>query len=281
MEKHEEYKDKKGHHDWGHDDKKHKHDDDCDDDDKHEHGHKKPGDKPKPVEPSCSVESVRVFGSSAKETLYPKTIKVPVTLAEPSVIVCVEADIRLEKPALEIKRVLKSVILEQCELVNTFDPLHAKLFVSGFIRKNIEYATVDHASDKAVCGDIRHTTVLVPFHFCTDITFPLGGPSLQLAPDFTSSGQLLDKSGHGAQVQTALLGNRIFYNNKPYCQLVYSEFTELDIGQNLQTVNGYEHSFTLLREKIVLRLGLKVLQDQQVPLPTTPPPAPPPYICKK
>lgn len=250
-----------------HDDYRHEHhrsNCDCDHDDiHHSYDH-----KPKPADQSCSVANVRTFGSAMSETTYPKTIKVPVTLAEPSVIVCVEAEVRLEKPALEIKRVLKSVILEQCELVNTFDPHKAKLFVRGFIRKNIEYATVDTASDRTVCGDIRHTTALIPFDFCTDLTFPTAGPTLQLAPDFSSSGQLLDCTGHGAQLNAALLGNRQVYNNKPYCQLVFAEFTELDIGRHLKTVNCYEKTFSVLQEKIVMKLGLKVLQEQQVPIPT-------------
>lgn len=271
---------------WDKDSRKHKyrsHNDDDDDDGNHKHGshHEHEHQQKPPQEPSCFVENVRSFGTASSEVLYPKTIKVPVTLAEPSVIICVEADVHLEKPAVEIKRTWKSVILEQCELVPTFNPKMAKLFVSGLIRKTIEYATVDHYSATAVCGDIRHTTALIPFDFCTDLTFPTGGPSLQLAPDFTSSGQLLDHSGHGPLLTAALHGNRQVYNERPYCQLLFSEFTELDLGQNVRSVNGFEHSFTVVREKIVLRLGLKVLQDQQLPIPTPPPPPhKPPYSCK-
>ncbi len=251
--------------------KKHEYKDDHDDD--HHHHHNKP-------DSGSRVENVRNFGHSTSVVSYPHTMKVPVTLAEPVVVVCVEADIHLDKPALEIKRVLKTVILEQCELVNTFDPHQAKLFVRGFIRKSIEYATVDHASRSAVSGEIRNTTALVPFDFCTDITFPPGASSLQLAPDFSSSGHFLDKTGHGAELLTSLLGNRIVYNDKPYCQLLYSEFVELDMGQHVRNVNGYEKTFTTLHEKIILKLGLKVLQDQQIPIPTPPPPHHYP-ICKK
>ncbi|MGN7470595.1 CsxC family protein [Brevibacillus sp. SAFN-007a] len=257
---------------------KHKHECKCEHEHKHkpdkEHGHGKP------VSSSCGVEHVRVFGSSTEATVFPKTIKVPVTLAEISVVVCVEADIQLEKPALEIIRTWKSVILEQCELVPTFNPYVAKLFGSGFIRKNIEYATADHVSGSAVCGDIRHISALVPFDFCADITFPASGPSLQLTPDFSSSGELANKAGTGAQLNMGLFGNRQVYNEKPHCELVYSEFTELDIGQEKGKGHCAEHSFSHVREKIVLKLGLKVLQDQQVPLPGTTPPPKPPYSCK-
>ncbi|MFS0555957.1 CsxC family protein [Brevibacillus sp. 179-C9.3 HS] len=236
---------------------------------------------------SCTVGNARVIGTPPTETTFPRTIKVPVTLAETAVVVCVEANVHLEMPALEIIRVLKSVILEQCELVPTFNPLSAKLFVSGLIRKNIEYTTVDQVSDTAVCGDVRHTTALVPFDFCTDLTFPAGGPTLQLAPDFESHGEYLNKSGHAAKINVGLFGNRKVYNERPYCELLFTEFTELDIGLVNKKCKDTTKTFSTVREKIVLRIGLKVLQNQQVPIPTTPPPKPtppptkPPEPCNK
>ncbi|WP_312116541.1 CsxC family protein [Brevibacillus reuszeri] len=254
-----------------------------DDDDQHHHKHDK-DDHKKPPSNSCSVGDVHVFGTSSIETNFPKTIKVPVTLAETSVVVCVEANMNLEKPATEIIRAWKSAIIEQCELVPTFNPYSAKLFVKGFIRKNIEYATVDHTSPSSVCGDIRHMTAFLPFDFCTDITFPQTGPSLQLSPDFSSSGALANHCGNGAQINTGLYSNRQVYNEKPFCELGYTEFTELDIGKNLKNISGFVQSFTSVQEKIVLRIGLKILQNQQVPLPVicpTPPPPPPPKCNKK
>ena len=42
-------------------------------------------------------------------------------------------------------------------------PLSGKLFISGFVRKNIEYATADCIDKKVVSGRIAHTTVDVHF----------------------------------------------------------------------------------------------------------------------
>lgn len=247
-----------------------KHDDDCRCDDHHHDGHG-----------ACRVENVRVFGMSAGKTLFPKTIKVPVALAETTVDVCVEANVKLEKPALEIIRVWKTAVLEQCELIPTFSPLTAKLFVKGFIRKNIEYTTADHHTRNSVCGDVRHTTALVPFDFCTEITFPAGGPTLQLAPDSSSTAEYLNKTGHAASLRTGLFSNRQVYNERPFCELLFSEFTELDMGIDHNKCKDSKKTFSTVREKIVLRLGLKILQEQQVPIPTTPPPHPTFPPCKK
>ncbi|PFL54876.1 Uracil permease, partial [Bacillus cereus] len=68
-------------------------------------------------------------------------------LAERTLQIVVEADIPLCPPAVEIKRVLKDVFLTQCKLVPVaYTPINAtgylevtraKLFVEGYIRKNI------------------------------------------------------------------------------------------------------------------------------------------------
>jgi len=75
--------------------------------------------------------------------------KIPVVLAEPVIQVDVESVIQLEEPALEIKRVKKNLFITQCKLIDTgFDyeckgKRTGKLFLSGYVRKNIEYATAD------------------------------------------------------------------------------------------------------------------------------------------
>ena len=98
-------------------------------------------------------------------------IKVPVVVAERTIQIVVEADIPLCPPATEIKRVKKHVFLDQVKLVpvrfariaNTdyFTVTRAKLFVSGHIRKNIEYASVE-------CnGALQDRIANVPFsRFC-------------------------------------------------------------------------------------------------------------------
>jgi len=68
---------------------------------------------------------------------------------EPVIQVDVESVIQLEEPALEIKRVKKNLFITQCKLIDTgFDyeckgKRTGKLFLSGYVRKNIEYATAD------------------------------------------------------------------------------------------------------------------------------------------
>ena len=216
---------------------------------------------------SCSVQNARTLGECPNDPFFPHMIKVPVALAEPTIQVCVEADILLEERALEIKRVLKDVFLEQCKLVPSYNPHVFKLFLNGTIRKNIEYSTIGEVNGSAVCGDIRHTTVHVPWECCTELVFPKGAILPEFVPDFEQRFEFLDKEGMQPQIEKRMFSNFKFFNEQPFCELVKVNFNELDIGQGLVSVNNYEKSFKLLREKIVMNLKVKVLQMRQFPIP--------------
>ena len=101
-------------------------------------------------------------------------IKVPAVLAETTIQIVVEANIPLNPPAVEIKRVLKDIFLTQCKLVpvafgadqctGVRTVTRAKLFVEGYIRKDIEYST------RNCNGMIRDRIANVPFSGFADST---------------------------------------------------------------------------------------------------------------
>lgn len=108
-----------------------------------------------PINVPCQVEGqtqTPLSDETATPILTPGApiVKIPVVLAERTLQIVVESDITLDPPAVEIKRILKNVFLTQCKLVPVaFVPVpgtpyrrvtRAKLFVQGYIRKNIEYA---------------------------------------------------------------------------------------------------------------------------------------------
>ena len=104
----------------------------------------------------------------------PVVIKVPVVLVETNITIPVEACITLDQAAIEIKRIKKNVFLTQSRLIPFSQDNRENtgiLFIEGFVRKNIEYATqtcptgTNAANAVNVCGDIRHCTVEVPFQF--------------------------------------------------------------------------------------------------------------------
>ena len=200
------------------------------------------------------------------DNFYP-IIKVPAVLAETTIQIVVEADISLDPPASEIKRVHKDVFLTQCKLVPVrFDPMdscdgsrrvtRAKLFVEGFIRKDFEYATDD------CIGVIYDRIASVPFTGFAD----LNGSDFILYPIITKSSEsqsrfINPKNSEMPRLDKYFFENSTFYNEQPYCELVRAEFFELDYSPCLVDMRD---TFDTLTEKMVVDLTLKVLQIRQV-----------------
>ncbi|SES33145.1 CsxC family protein [Psychrobacillus sp. OK032] len=222
----------------------------------------------------CPVEAVTLTplaDEAARPCLVPANInpilKVPVVLAETTLQIVVEANIPLNPPASEIKRVFKDVFIKQCKLVPVrFGPekcngtvrevTRAKLFVEGFIRKDIEYATTN-------CnGFIRDRIATVPFSGFAELSaedflvFPVLGDSSESRSRFINP-----KNNDEPRLDKFFFENHVFYNEQPYCELISADFFELDFSPCPTDVG---ESFSNLREKIVLDLTLKVLQVRQV-----------------
>ncbi|TQR11689.1 CsxC family protein [Psychrobacillus soli] len=231
-----------------------------------------------PIDIPCVVEAnslIPLKDDPVKPCVIPANfrpiIKVPAVLAESKIQIVVEANIALTPPAVEIKRVYKDVFLTQCKLVpSAFDEevcpglrtvTRAKLFIEGYIRKDIEYATED-------CNGVIHDRIAnIPFSGYTDlkgdineggdfILFPILGKSSESRSRFIDS-----KNNHNPRLDKYFFENRVFYNEQPYCELISANFFELDLSP--YPVNADE-TYDTLREKIVVDLTLKVLQVRQV-----------------
>lgn len=217
-------------------------------------------------------------------------VKVPVVLAETEVTIPIEAIIKLDKNAIEIKRIKKNVFLTQCRLIPFSDDHYDKdkctglLSISGFIRKNIEYATETcTGKEKNICGDIRHCTVKVPFHCITKVKFfrePFfcKTPPTEELEFFTEDIESKDICAEpiiGLDPCLQTFTSSEIFNEDTFCELEKACITEIDIHKCAEPLKDgkdgcydsfADHEFKKFKEKIVLKLTLKVLQKQQVRL---------------
>ncbi|MEH7513814.1 Uracil permease [Gottfriedia acidiceleris] len=236
----------------------------------HTEHHHTPEHKPIPGGP-CPIESKEqvpltvMTTNTVMQTINP-TIKIPVVLAEPTLQIVLEADIKLHPAATEIKRVKKNVFLNQVKLVpvkftrigNTdfFNVTRAKLFVAGHIRKNIEYASHE-------CKGTLHDRIVdVQFTGFADLETFLVSPIIGIS-ESAEANFLNDKTMLDARLDKAFFQNLVKYNEQPFGELVAANFFELDFSPTMTSPEG---CFSNLREKIVLDLTVKVLQVQQIKL---------------
>lgn len=214
--------------------------------------------------------STKLFKEEKHQSL---TVKVPVVLAEPKIEINLESFVKLEEPAIEIKRIRKNVELTQCDVLPSFSHCKKptiKLFLAGFVRKNIEYATADYGNPQKINGNIRHTTVKVPFNCITEVELAKEiTPSIEFQnPNPKAELEFLDPNKKLSRDQREFGNiNAEFLNEKIFCELVKSSVIELDIildERPLKKGCQTEKVFRTLKEKMVILISLKVLQNQQV-----------------
>ena len=207
-------------------------------------------------------------------------VKVPVVLAELQVQINVDSIISLPEPALEIKDIRKNLKVTQCMLLQDTN----MLFIKGFVRKNIDYATRGScANSTGFCGDIRHCTVDVPFNCSTPVFFngvnplePVFGTASEFqylrnqdvkGPEFSEKSRLMSGDlSEFNQVSTE------FFNELPFCEIIQSRIVEFDEQLNptpphCDEFPFEEKEFKRVEEKMVIFLTIKLLQNRQIVVP--------------
>lgn len=208
--------------------------------------------------------------------------KVPVVLAQLTLQVNIDACIKFPQPVLEIKDVKKHIKLVQCRLLLPTN----KLFVKGFVRKNIQYASPSLEIDptyKSISSTLHSLTVDVPFNTVTEIKHYLRKP---VQPEFNKRKEfdfLFTQSlSSGFPEKDEFQSNDLsqyhqdsnqYYNELPFCELISSNIIEWDEAINRCDLSkdspiGEGH-FNQLEEKMVLDITLKVLQNQQIRVSST------------
>ncbi len=219
-------------------------------------------------------------------------MKVPVTLAERNVTTSLSANINFPHPVLEIKDIKKRVKIVQSSLMlnptttpdTPFGPTApvGHLFIKGFVRKNIQYASPTHLSsdDSCVSSSLKSLTTDIPFECVVslaagDFISPPQLPALNARAEFDFF--RAQNLGKGFPEKDQLLSSDLsqfhqqstqFYNELPYCELISSRITEWDEAVDRKPLHGNapfeEGYFHRIVEKIFLEFTIKVLQNQQV-----------------
>lgn len=221
-----------------------------------------------------SAKNIKKEGAAAS-----MIAKIPVVLAEKSVQIDVEAIIDFKSPYFDIKRIKKDVYLTQCKLILTTEMASTgKLFIEGYVRKNIEYTTAECVDPNMVNGGVYHTTVNVPFKAVTDVEYEV--PPVVYTRKPPEEIQLICNKGCSESINCngciecdeGILGpipceqnfsETLGFTEKPYCELEEAKIYEADIHKNPVVVQG-TCCYTQAVEKMVVYLKIKVLQNQQI-----------------
>lgn len=193
----------------------------------------------------------------------PMVVKVPVVLSEVKVQVDIEKEIWLNEPAFDIKNIDKKVCITQCHLV----PYTNKLFIAGYVQKNIQYSTLEEDNGSGATGNIRHHVINADFRCVTAIKFakqPVWGKSYKMKSNVLDQNMVCQDDGED---------NWMHYNQNfepVFCEVEWTKIYETEIynrNEECPTEFPGGNCFRNFIEKMVVYIDLKVLQTQQVFIP--------------
>jgi hypothetical protein len=211
---------------------------------------------------------------------------VPLAVTEPTpgvllvtVSIPAESVITLPTPALEIKRITKKVKITQGRFFNAIPPIAtgkpadtAKLFLGGFVRKDIQYTEVTAGTPTAttVAGTVRDFVIDVPVNAVVDLgtgfTLPVQNFDQEQEYEYATSSSL--PAGFAAKDRLLsadlsefnVLSNK-FLNVLPSVELIYTQINEMDDALDREALEGgpfEEGTFTTLQEKMVLVVQVRL-----------------------
>jgi len=200
--------------------------------------------------------------------------KIPVVLAKLSVQLNVSGQVTLPELAIEIKNIDNKLKITQCLLLQETNTL----FIKGFIRKSIDYSTIEKRPTKeGLCGDIHRCTIDTPFECTTPIEFN-GFPPAKVIPMTSTEFEYLDRNDLADKYakKDGLLSGDIselnqtsteYFNDLPYCKIISSKVVDSNEYLNRRIIrNGPlgEGVFKEFEQKMVIDIVLKVLQKRLV-----------------
>ncbi|MBM7622083.1 hypothetical protein JOC95_003993 [Bacillus tianshenii] len=210
-----------------------------------------------PAGPACDKAKSRSTFCEAASFPGPSEVTNAV-IADVLMETLVEADITLPTYASDIKHIRKNVHLTQCKaLTDAANPNTVKLFVEGYVHKNIQY--VEDCS-----GVVKDYSVNIPFR-CYDRVTPLTTEVLYpFGSEFSNKNNTFERkevSKNGMGADRCTTGSLTFeiYNEPIKCTLMASAVNQWDL------LEGFDNwgRFNKITEKMDVYLVIKLTQKQQ------------------
>lgn len=194
-------------------------------------------------------------------TSEPAVIKLPVILSEPNIQVFIEVLTKFPEPIFEINDFNKKVFLNQCRLILGTN----KLFIKGFIKEDVEYATAQCIDANSISGSIKKVSLNIPFQGSAKVFFHTPPKISNQASRIDL--EVLNPEKNGADLSEKSFGHFEFLNEKVFAELDSTEILETHIKEEIKILENTlddAHTFQKMRSKIILDLKLNLLQKQEV-----------------
>lgn len=221
-----------------------------------------------PDMPACDTAKSHAHFCEAGTVLNPGEVEETIILGDVPIQVLTESDICLPTFATDVKEIRKNIHLTQCRAMpaapSATDPTgfttSVKLFVEGFIHKNIQF--VEDCE-----GYVKDYMVNVPFKCYTRVTGLAPIPIPEVSSKNSSNNEIREIGKDGMAANRCVFGSNTFeFLNEPIkCKLLSWDLTE---GNFLGNFDNWGR-FDKITEKDDINLVLRLTQKQLVDVPPT------------
>lgn len=212
----------------------------------------------------CKATTVQYNSSKAIEfnpSFELGVTKIPVILSQFEVQIFMENLLKFPEQIYQVNALEKSIYLDKCQLVLSTN----KLFIEGFLKEEIEYATGKITKDNIIRGNIKKSSFKIPFKCSTRVRFNI--------PPITSKYSSHIELGILSS-NTNIIDNREksyehfrMLNEKISCKLDKIEVTETDTKEDYEALESdldKLQCFEKIRKKMIITLEVSLIQEQKV-----------------
>lgn len=215
-------------------------------------------------------ETLKPMGRSG-----PLLVRMLVALSQTRVHIHIESRIQLDQAAVDIRNCKRNAYLTRCKLFDAGNKRNGKIYLNGYIKESLEYASIAEDNEGRIKGNMRYMTIKIPFECAAKIEYYIP-PSIRKEAGLMPVELLgaVGRSDETSPVQwedkTCSLPQGVSNADRIYCEVEDVRIVEADMmkfGKNSEKNQFYEHTFDSVVEQLSVSITFTLLQKQLVNFP--------------
>lgn len=197
------------------------------------------------------MKSTFVTDNDKQETL---AVRLPVVIAETTININLENTINFTRDVISIIGIRRKAIIKRCKLISQIN----RLFLDGVVVKSIEYSEETKHNSSRLEGKAKNLTIKIPFECAVGIEY--------IHPPITC-----EEFYEGDKIIRMSENEKSFVDRQQeiddiYCELVGTEFKELNVKDKIKLINEAKKmsTFKQIKQSMSMDIKVRLLQKQMI-----------------
>ncbi|MFL0252677.1 hypothetical protein ACJDT4_19875 [Clostridium neuense] len=195
------------------------------------------------------MKSTFVTDNDKQETI---AVRLPVVIAETTININLENTINFTRDVISIIDIRRKAIIKRCKLISQIN----RLFLDGVVVKSIEYSEETKHNSSRLEGKAKNLTIKIPFECAVGIEY-IHAPIT--CEEFYEGDKIIRMSENEKSFV-----DRQQEIDDIYCELVSTEFKELNVKDKIKLINEAKKmsTFKQIKQSMSMDIKVRLLQKQ-------------------